>query len=182
MTKGVMRMVGIILAVCTLITCSTGCSSGKAAVNQKADITPQTGSNTSRSVTQATLTDVVNYIYSHSSVNETYDLTYDTLLTSLDISGTDVEAYAGRISTGKFGLADAIIIKPVSEDKQAVVNALYKYQVAKEQEAKNWDVFDSYAVARDYVTIDINGYVGLIMIKGAPDLKASVIDMLRSIQ
>lgn len=74
-----------------------------------------------------------------------------------------VESYYGCTSDPGGGLSDLLILKPRSGERDLVREALHLYQEKRVREFENYDILDSYTIARDAQVYDQGDYLILVM-------------------
>lgn len=107
-------------------------------------------------------------------VEEITDYLFSITFTTLD--DEEVEKAYGCISDPNGGLADMLIIKPVSGEREKVREALHNYQQSRIREFENYDILDAYEISTNAQIYDQGDYVIFLML---PDNEAArdIIDL-----
>lgn len=147
------------LAACLLLA-STGC--GKNGPSEPEPVIGEVISQASEEPED--LTSVLDRIYDSVTVEDLLDAD-DTALADLFHLELDwVEDYAARYSSGRYGVADVVIIKPVEGQSEAVIDALETRRNDRIAEFENYDIHDSLRIAKETEIFTRGDYVIMLML------------------
>lgn len=83
---------------------------------------------------------------------------------TLGIDPGIITGFSLRYSSGDYGLADVIIIRPDTGKKEDVRTALLKYQENRTAQFKNYDILDAYSIAQNGLLYTQGDYIVLLML------------------
>ncbi|MGI5967205.1 MULTISPECIES: DUF4358 domain-containing protein [Anaerotruncus] len=76
-----------------------------------------------------------------------------------------LEDYVVKYSSGRFGVADVFILKPVEDEVLTVREALEKVKLSRVKEFENYDIYNSYQIAQDAQIFEQGDYVIMLMLE-----------------
>lgn len=76
-----------------------------------------------------------------------------------------IEDYYVRYSSGRFGVADVFILKPVPDEAMAVRELLEQVKISRTQEFQNYDIYNSYQIAQDAQIFEQGEYLVMLMLE-----------------
>lgn len=114
------------------------------------------------------LSDVIDLIYADIDMKDQINATYDDLSDVFHLDMTLVEDYSARYTSGRYGVADAAIIKlrnpEDTAEKEAVTHALEQRRDDRIAEFENYDVHDAFRIAKEAEVISRGNYMILLML------------------
>lgn len=171
------KLLAILLAAALLLS-ATAC--GK---NEPAAPDPEA----ERSVVYASaepehLSDVIDLLYADITIKEQKDATAEELADLFHLDMDMVEDYSVRYTSGRYGLADAAIIKLKHPDDlaetQAVMTALEQRRTDRAAEFENYDIHDAHRTAKEGEIFARGNYIIFLMLS---DLDAAHTVILENI-
>lgn len=155
----------ILLALVLLIGCFSGC---KGKQEQKVNMEAMYAANVKEAPVKADPEQAVAAVYQQ-VVNEQGECKADklTALEFTDVTGVasdDVIDFIAYKSNPSSGLADVMIVKPYPSLREDVRAKLVSYKESRIREFENFDILDSYSIAKQSVIYDQGEYLVLLML------------------
>lgn len=155
-----MKKLFVIFMAASLLLSSVGC--GRSGLSEPEPIVGEVISQASEEPED--LTSVLDRIYNSVTVEDLMDAD-DTALTDLfHLAPELVQEYAARYSSGRYGVADVIIIKPVEGQTEAVIEALETRRNDRIAEFENYDIHDSLRISKEAEIFTRGDYVIMLML------------------
>lgn len=171
------KQIAVFLAGLCLLMMLTGCGSGEDAGT--ADLAEQKSLDVQVPIT--CLEDIITEIYKDVEIKDYVEITTENMKEILKINPDDLEDFAIKRSSGKYGLADVYILKPKQGKEETVKAALTDILQARQLEFRHYDVYNSLSTAENGKVYDRDGYLVLLMIEDQQQVERSVNKYLKQL-
>ncbi|WP_312643491.1 DUF4358 domain-containing protein [Hydrogenoanaerobacterium sp.] len=124
------------------------------------------------------LGDVMSLIYENIKMKELQSATEKDLTNLFHIEPDMVQKYAIRYSSGRYGVADVAIIKPAEGQTEAVQEALETRRADRVAEFENYDVHDSFRIAKEAEIFTRGDYVIMLMLADVDAARTIILEQI----
>lgn len=113
------------------------------------------------------LTEVLDTIYTNVAMSDLSDSDDQELVDLFHLVPEAVDQYAIRYSSGRYGVADVAIIKPIEGHTEDVTSSLEARRNDRIAEFENYDIHDSLRIATEADIFTRGNYVIMLMLSDA---------------
>ncbi len=124
------------------------------------------------------LSDVIDLIYKDVKVKGLQDATEEELSDLFHIEPDMVQKYAIRYASGRYGVADVAVIEPVEGKSDAVVEALEERRDDRIGEFENYDIHDSFRIAKEAEIYTRGKYVIMLMLADMETARKTILEQI----
>ncbi len=111
------------------------------------------------------LSDVIDQIYEDIDMKGLQDAGLEQINDLFHIETGLISDYAARYSSGRYGVADVVIVKvPDEQSVEPVIEALEQRRTERVSEFENYDVHDAYRIAQEAEIFSRGDYVIMLMV------------------
>lgn len=149
------RWMIVLLAVLALIMMFSGCGSLAERGANHLSNTPSKKADPEAAMLE---------IYEDIDIQDVELLLIEDIEETLGITRESLEDYCMVTTSGRFGLADVIILKPVESKREDIRQALLLYREKRITEFEKYDIKDSTRISREAVIYGQGDYLILLML------------------